>query len=127
MLFYYPMIVHEEDGYWAEFPDLEGCNAWGDTLEELYEDAEGAMSCHIYSILADGETLPASSRPRETPTDENSFVVIMSSDVNLNPENQSVKKTLTIPAWMNKKAEQEGINFSKTLQDALVNKLSLSK
>lgn len=84
MLFYYPMIVHEEDGYWAEFPDLEGCNAWGETIEELYEDAEGAMSCHIYSILADGETLPAASRPLKMPTDENSFVVIMSSDVSLN-------------------------------------------
>lgn len=92
MSFYYPMIVHEEDGYWVEFPDLEGCNAWGDKLDELFHDAEGSMTCHICSILADGETLPAPSDPHRIPTDETSFVVIMSGDININQENQSVKK-----------------------------------
>ena len=87
MLFHYPMIVHEEDGYWAEFPDLEGCNAWGDTLEELFGDAEGSMICHICSILADGETLSVSSDPHKILTDDTSFVVMMSGDINLNLEN----------------------------------------
>lgn len=87
MLFHYPMIVHEEDGYWAEFLDLEGCNAWGDKLGELLDDAEGSMTCHIYSILADGETLPASSDPQKIPTDETSFVVMMFGGINHNREN----------------------------------------
>ena len=34
-----------------------------------------------------------------------------------------VKKNCTIPLWLNEKAEALGINFSKVLQDALVQKL----
>ena len=34
-------------------------------------------------------------------------------------ETVSVKKTLTIPKWMNEQAIAAGINFSQTLQDAI--------
>ena len=36
---------------------------------------------------------------------------------------QLVKKTLTIPMWLNKKAEKNNVNFSKTLQNALIEQL----
>ena len=36
-------------------------------------------------------------------------------------------KTLTIPLWLNEKAEREKINFSKTLQEALIEQLAFSK
>jgi len=39
--------------------------------------------------------------------------------------NRSVKKNCTIPYWLNKRAEELGINFSKTLQDALLDKIDL--
>lgn len=123
MLFYYPMIVHEENGYWAEFPDLDGCNAQGDTLNELLDDAKGALETHIYCILIDGEVLNKPSDPRSICTDDNSFVALISADVDINKENKSVKKTLTIPYWMNEQAEQQGLNFSKTLQEAILQKL----
>ena len=37
---------------------------------------------------------------------------------------KSVKKTLTIPQWMNEAAEKQGINFSQVLQEALAAKLT---
>lgn len=36
---------------------------------------------------------------------------------------RSVKKTLTIPAWLNKAALEQGINFSQVLQEALIAKI----
>ena len=36
---------------------------------------------------------------------------------------KSVKKNLTIPFWLNERAEKLNINFSKTLQDALMEKV----
>ncbi len=33
--------------------------------------------------------------------------------------NQSVKKTLSIPAWLNEEAERRNVNFSQVLQSAL--------
>ena len=38
---------------------------------------------------------------------------------------KSVKKTLTIPAWLNAAALERNINFSQVLQDALMNQLHL--
>jgi len=38
-----------------------------------------------------------------------------------------VKKTLSIPAWLNSQAESYGINFSQTLQKALKQELSLAQ
>jgi hypothetical protein len=39
--------------------------------------------------------------------------------------NKTVKKTLTLPSWLNIEAERCGINFSQTLQDALKQKLNV--
>lgn len=36
---------------------------------------------------------------------------------------KSVKKTLTIPEWLNKRAEKVGINFSQALQEILLSKI----
>lgn len=125
MLFYYPMIVHDEDGFWGEFPDVDGCNAQGDTLEEILEDAKGALHLHLSSMLLDGEKLNPASYPKNIKVDEHSFVTMISVDIDLSKMDKAVKKTLTIPNWLNEKAEQEGINFSKTLQEALIEKLAM--
>lgn len=39
--------------------------------------------------------------------------------------NKSIKKTLTIPAWLNTIAEKENVNFSQVLQEALKEKLGI--
>ena len=54
--------------------------------------------------------------------DKNAFATLIQSDVDLAKNTKSVKKTLTIPAWLNQRALDKGINFSKVLQEALVAK-----
>ena len=54
--------------------------------------------------------------------DTNAFATLIQSDVDLAKNTKSVKKTLTIPAWLNQRALDKGINFSKALQEALVAK-----
>ena len=125
MLFNYPLVIHEEDGFWGEFPDVDGCNAQGDSLEEILADAKEALELHILSMLMDGEPLNKPGYPKSIEVDENSFVTLISADVDLAKKDKSVKKTLTIPGWLNAKAEEGGINFSKTLQEALIEKLAL--
>lgn len=49
MLVIYPAIIHvDDDGLWAEFPDLPGCFTQGDTQEELLANAEEAMECFCW-------------------------------------------------------------------------------
>ena len=123
MLFSYPMIVHEEAGYRGEFPDIEGCNAQGDTLEEILSDAAEALQLHLLSMMIDGEKLPEPSYIKSVRVDDNSFVTLVSANVNPKKKDRSVKKTLTLPQWLNERAEKQGINFSQTLQEALLHKI----
>lgn len=127
MLFIYPAVIHDDpDGLWAEFPDLPGCHTQGDTQGELLSNAAEAMECYILGILDDGESLPAPTAPQEIHlTDSNTYLSLIRSDVDLAKNTRSVKKTLTIPAWLNKRAQDQHINFSQVLQSALMRELKI--
>ena len=125
MLFNYPLIIHNEDGYRGEFPDIDGCNAQGNTLDEILKDASEALDLHLLSMLMDGEKLPKATYPKDIKTDKNSFVTIISVDVDIKKKDTAIKKTLTIPKWLNERAEKEHINFSQVLQEALIQKISV--
>lgn len=40
---------------------------------------------------------------------------------------RAVKKTLSIPEWLNEEATAMGVNFSQVLQEALLSKLGINK
>jgi len=124
MQYIYPAIIHEDpDGLWLEFPDLPGCQAFNDTLDALLADAAEALECEIVESLAHGDTLPAPRSMKSIPATENAYPTLIRIDADLAKNTRSVKKTLTIPAWLNDKALARGVNFSKTLQEALVAKV----
>nr|DAS37325.1 MAG TPA: hypothetical protein [Caudoviricetes sp.] len=124
MLFIYPAIIHEDtDGMWAEFPDLTGCSTYGDTMEEILSGAKEAMELFLLGVLEDGEYPPTPSDIKKIKKlEKNAFATLIQSDVDLAKNTKSVKKTLTIPAWLNQRALDKGVNFSKVLQEALVAK-----
>ncbi len=112
----------ESGGYSVDFPDLPGCVSAGDNLEEALAMAREALSLHLYGMAEDGQAIPASSDPTTIPAEQGTFV----APVEGRPEivgdeirNRSVKKTLTIPYWLNEAAEAQRVNFSQVLQEAL--------
>lgn len=120
----YPVICHYEDGgYWCEFPDLEGCFSQGDTEQEIIKNAKESLEGYLITMLERGEQIPKARSVKEISTDENSFVSIIDADILC--QTKSVRKNITLPEWLNKKAEKIGINFSQVLQEALMQKLSL--
>ncbi len=126
MLIVYPAVFHKEDGaYWAEVLDLKGCNTFGGTLEETLESAKEALEGYCLTVLEGGGSLP---KPTEAISiqlkEENAFVSLASCELK-HLSRQAVKKTLTIPQWLNDAAIKENINFSKVLQEALMVKLNL--
>lgn len=124
MLFTYPAIFHcENSSYWVDFPDLEGCQSFGDTLNETVENASEALSGYLLTLLEEGAQVAAASDIRSIPVPEDGFTSLVSCDINQYQDTRAIKKTLTIPAWLNERATAMGINFSNTLQDALLNKV----
>ena len=124
----YPAIFKKEDnGYSVVVPDLMGCCTQGDTLEEAIEMAEDAALGWLLTTLEDNEEIPKSSNINDIVVEEDEFVSLLLLDLSAYSEKyssrKSVKKTLTIPFWLNERAERLKINFSKTLQDALILKI----
>lgn len=124
MLKVYPAIFHEEDGFWVEFPDLEGCNTCGTTLEETMELAQEALGLYLISLIEDRKALPTASSIRDVETDE--IVSYISVDVDkYRRNNKAVKKTLSLPAWLAEEAERNNLSLSKVLQEGLKAQLGL--
>lgn len=125
----YPAIFEkEETGYSVFFPDIDGCYTCGDSLEDAMDMAEDVLSLVLYTYETDGKTIPTPSDCSAIQTDEQSFVSLIKCDTleyRKRFSNKAVKKTLTIPEWMNDEATKLGINFSQLLQEALMQKLNL--
>ena len=123
MLFVYPAIFHkDDDAYWVEFPDLEGCQTFGDTVSETMGNAQEALAGYLLTLFEDGTPIIQPSE-MSTLTAADGFVTLVSCDINQYKETKAVKKTLTIPSWLNERASARGINFSKVLQEALISKI----
>ena len=125
MVFTYPALVHNDpQGLWLEFPDLQGCQTCSPTISELLADAEEALECYIVEELEHSGNLPTPSNINAISAEGNDFTTLIRVDADLAKQTKSVKKTLTIPYWLNEKAVSAGVNFSKTLQEALLSKLA---
>ena len=125
----YPAVFTEEDsGYSINFPDLPNCFTSGETLGEAIEMAGDVLCLTLYEMEQAGTAIPAPSDLRDVPVGNREFVNFIPCDTveyRRFFDNRAVKKTLTVPSWLNDMAERAGINFSATLQSALKQQLHL--
>ena len=125
----YPAVFTKEDaGYSVSFPDLKNCFTSGETLEEAMEMANDVLCLTLYDLEQEGAMIPAASAVNSILHEENEFVSLVGCDTIAYRrffDNKAVKKTLSIPSWLNDMAERAGINFSSTLQEALKTKLNI--
>ena len=123
----YPaQFVHEDNGTLSVyFPDLEGCHTYDDTIEGAALMAKDALEGYIEVILEMGKELPKPSNIKDI-TAENGFIMMVVADVvNMPQENKPVKKTLSIPKWLDREATNAHLNFSGILKDALIEHLKM--
>lgn len=127
-IFYPAVFTKEENGYWVKFPDLPGCFTEGDSISEAYEMAQEAMGLWLQSER-NGFNYPEASDITGIRTAENEQIVLVEFDpieYLKRTSSKSVKKTLTIPEWLNTLAEEQNVNFSQVLQNALKENLHVS-
>ena len=122
----YPAIIHKEDGYWVEFPDLEGCNTCGSTLEETLDLASEALGLYLVSLSESGVAIPAPSDIDDISAEDGRVIYIYTDMNKYRRDTRAVKKMLSIPAWLAKEAEIHNISLSKVLQEALTERLNLA-
>lgn len=127
---YYPAVFQKEDvGYSVWVPDIRGCVSQGDNFEEAANYITEAIGLCLEFALEHGEKPPAPSAPETIKIEDGQFVsVVMFDPIEYQKKysTKAIKKTLTIPAWLNTMSEKEHINFSAVLQEALMEKLNLN-
>ena len=105
--------------------DLKGCSTFGSSIQDAYSMAQDAMGLYLDNMT----NFPNPSLDfSNIPLKENQFVSFISIDMDdyrKKFNKKSIKKTLTIPEWLNYLAEKNDINFSQVLQEALKEKLNI--
>lgn len=132
--YFFPAIFDpgndDKSGYTVTFPDLPGCITEGSDTKEAIHMAKDVLEGFLYGMEEDDEIIPGPSSPEKITVPKGGFVILIDAWTDFirdEMENKSVKKTLTIPKWLNDAAEEEGINFSQILQFALKERLGISK
>jgi predicted RNase H-like HicB family nuclease len=130
MKYAYPAVLTPDPGggYTIVFPDLLGCVTEGDTLAETLYMATDALAGWLYCVKKQGKAIPAPSDIDSVAVAPGESVTLVWADVDAYRravEAYAVKKTLTIPSWLNVRAEAANVNFSQVLQDALQKRLGL--
>lgn len=129
----YPACFYPCEGsekYTVDIPDLRGCVTQGDNFTDALEMAVDAAAGWILTSIEEGEDIPRPTlNPNEIeleyPNGIINYIVIDIDEYAEKHSSKSVRKNLTIPAWLNTAAEKADINFSSVLQNALINKLQL--
>ena len=114
---FYPAIfnVAEEGGFFVTFPDFPECFTEGDNMDQSYQMSVEALGLAITSRLENNEPLPDPTDFSALVLDKQQRAVIINFDVQAyqrRHNSKSVKKTLTIPEWLNEEALERGLNFS---------------
>ena len=107
-------------GYRVYVPDLPVVRTYGKDLEDAIEMAVDAASMWIWDAENNNEAIPMPSDALSCEPPQFISMIIADSDAyRRQHDSRAIKKTLTIPAWLNHKAEEAHVNFSSILQEAL--------
>ena len=122
MEYIYPALFSQNDDktYTITFPDLPGCISEGKSLENALRMAHSALTQWVDYLKESNEELPVASNIMGLSAENNQFLSLVTADYR---NTSAVKRTVSLPYWMDEKAGNAGLSLSKVLQDALAQKL----
>ena len=124
------LFSYDEDGISIDFPDLPGCCPCADKgdTDMALKNAKEALGLHIWGMEQDGEEIPEPTKITDLTFESGQVPVLI--DVFMPPvreriNSRFVKKTLSLPAWLASKADEDGVNCSRIFQNALMDYLGV--
>ena len=127
---YTAILSYDDDGISVEFPDIPGCFSCADTSEEAAKNAKEALGLHLWSMEKDNDEIPTPTDISKLALEERQIplmVEVFMPPIRERQNNRFVKKTLSIPSWLNAEAEHAGVNFSQILQTSLKEHLGIAQ
>lgn len=128
----YPAVLSYEAGYEiaVTFPDLPGCATSRETEADAVTAGREALGLYLFGMEEDGDELPIPSLAKDIKLEDGEVIAMIDvfmPSIRLNQKNKAVNRTVTLPAWLNAKAVECGINFSQLLQDAIKREINTSQ
>lgn len=121
----YPAIFHfnSDDGsYTITYPDLPGCISEGKNLENALYMAQDALQLWIEVSLQEKESIPPASSLADIHPEEGEFVNFIRVSIK---DNRAVRRTVSLPKWLDEQVSAAGISLSRVLQEALKERLGI--
>lgn len=125
--YFYTALFHKEEngGFWVSFPDFPECLTRGDNMSDAYEMAVDALGLALEDRIKENN-VPDATFIDAIEIEANAYPVIIEFDLleyKRKHCSKPVKKTLSIPQWLNEEAIKRDVNFSAVLQEALKEQL----
>ncbi|MDR0928420.1 MAG: type II toxin-antitoxin system HicB family antitoxin [Oscillospiraceae bacterium] len=121
---------NELDGYSVQFPDIPSCHTDGKDIDDAVLMAQDVLCLMLYDMEDRGEVIPNPTMPWDVHAagkgEFTSVITVDTDDYRRYYETKSVKKTLSIPAWLNAKAQQANAPYSQILQQGLKDYLGIN-
>jgi len=122
MDYIYPAVFKQNnDGsYTITFPDLPGCISEGKSLSKAINMAQAALSEWIEYLTESKQSIQNASDIKDITINANEFVTLINITIR---DSRAVKRTVSLPKWMDEKVIEKGLSLSRVLQDALSQRL----
>ena len=120
----YPAVFHRNDNgtYTIIYPDLPGCISEGKTLENALYMAQDALTQWLGYLTDEGETIPTASARKDIAIGDGEFVNLVRASVR---DNKAVRRTVSVPRWLDEAAAAANLSLSRILQEALKERLDV--
>lgn len=128
-IFIYPAIIKKlaANDYNVRFVDFDHIVTYGEDMNKAYIMAEDALALELFDLYEDKEAFPKATDISNITIASDETLILVKADMKeilKKYDNKAVRKNLTIPSWLEKKATEAKINYSQVLQEALEAKLS---
>ena len=128
---FYAVFESDDEGIAISFPDVPGAYSCANNFEEAFTNAKECLALHLFGMESDKDLIPEPTlNPKEIKLEKNQSLVLIEVYMPLYRnaiDNRAVKKTLTIPRWLERLADEKKVNYSQILQKALKEYLDISK
>lgn len=131
MKYVYPAILtQEDDGIIVSFPDVEGARTDGATMEDALENAEDVLNLMLLTMEEKHMDIKPPTPIASLDVPKGSTVALVRADTRAyskKVDTRAVRKSVSIPAWMDSLAREHNLNFSNVLQNAICRELNIAQ
>ena len=128
MKYVYPVILYpDDDKMGVTVPDLPGCHTYGDDMPDALFMAKDAIEMWLWHAENNAIPIPPASKTLPfKPNETHTLIAVDTDEYRQANDTRAIKKTLSIPSWLNQQAEKANAPFSQILQQGLKAYLRIS-